>query len=98
MATKTKPKIETLYTIEEVCEILKVDGCSLRRWIKAGDVRAININPNKKGKAIIRIQQSTLDNMLGGDATANDATPERSRRRQTDKAKRKRLLTTNNYL
>jgi len=98
MATKTESKIETLYTLTEVCEILKVSRWTVGRWVDTGKLQAVNINPAKKGKAIMRVKQSTLDKMLGGNTPTDEDTPERSRRRQTVKAKRKRLLTTNNFL
>ncbi|HBJ36717.1 MAG TPA: hypothetical protein DDZ51_18565 [Planctomycetaceae bacterium] len=96
--TNAKPLIEPVYTIPEVCEILKLSRWTIGRWIDAGKIKAVNINPDKKGRRELRVKQSVLDKLLGGAATPDDEAPKRNHRRVADKAKRKRLLTTNNYL
>ena len=95
--TTAKPLIETLYTIPEVCQILKLSRWTIGRWIEAGKIKAVNINPDKKGRRELRVKQSVLDKLLGGLAVPDDEAPKRNRR-VVDKAKRKRLLTTSNYL
>lgn len=57
-----KKNIDSLLTIEEVAEVLRVSTRSVNRYIEAGKLRASKIG-------VWRIKQSDLDNFLN--ATSN---------------------------
>lgn len=47
-----------VYTIEEVAEVLKVHDRTVRRYIKAGDLKAVNLG--SAGQPNWRIQEDDL--------------------------------------
>ncbi len=53
-----------LLTVGEVARRLRVDSTTVRRWISQGTLEAIPLPHNGK-RRVYRIQQSTLDSLLG---------------------------------
>lgn len=60
---------EQYQTVKEIADLLKVNEATVRRWIKDGELRAIDI-----GKGW-RIGPEDLDAFLEGHATRPAATP-----------------------
>lgn len=59
-----------LLTVSEVAKILRVDGTTVRRWVKLGVLEAITL-PHVDKRQGYRIKRETLDKVLG--TTASDA-------------------------
>jgi excisionase family DNA binding protein len=55
---------DRLLTVREVANYLRVDDTTLRRWIKAGTLLAVEL-PHRGKRHAYRIRQSTLDQLLG---------------------------------
>jgi len=53
-----------LLTVREVAEYLRVDDTTVRRWIKANTLLAVEL-PRKGRRHAYRIRRSTLDELLG---------------------------------
>lgn len=53
-----------LLTVLEVAQILRVDGTTVRRWIKLGALEAV-ILPHMGERQGYRIKRETLDQMIG---------------------------------
>lgn len=53
-----------LLTVAEVAEILRVDGTTVRRWVKQGVLEAV-VLPHLNERQGYRIKRSTLDRLLG---------------------------------
>ena len=53
-----------LITVAEVAEILRVDGTTVRRWVKQGVLEAV-VLPHLNERQGYRIKRSTLDRLLG---------------------------------
>jgi excisionase family DNA binding protein len=51
--------METLYTIEEVAQLVKVNQGSVRRWIRDGKLKTVKIVGN------VRITESELNRLMG---------------------------------
>lgn len=51
---------EKLYTVEEIAAALSVHPETVRKWIKAGEIEAIDLG----GRAGYRISQAALDDFL----------------------------------
>ena len=51
--------MERYYSTREVCEILGIANRTIRRWIKEGRIRAVNINGRW------RIPESEIKRILG---------------------------------
>jgi excisionase family DNA binding protein len=54
-----------LLTVQEVARILRVDDTTVRRWVKAGVLEAVNL-PHANTRKTYRIRRETLERMLGG--------------------------------
>ncbi len=54
---------DTLLTVPEVAEQLRVDDTTVRRWIKQGALEAI-VLPHVNKRTAYRIRRSTLDAIL----------------------------------
>ena len=52
--------MEELYTIKEVCSILKTTRATIDRWRKENKIQVININGS------VRIKKSELERLLKG--------------------------------
>jgi excisionase family DNA binding protein len=59
----TQNPSETLLTVREIADRLRVDDTTVRRWIKNGVLEAITL-PHQGKRRAYRIQQSTLDTLL----------------------------------
>ncbi len=53
-----------LLTVAEVARILRVDGTTVRRWVKQGVLEAV-VLPHVNTRQAYRIKRETLDKMLG---------------------------------
>ncbi|HLZ60608.1 MAG TPA: helix-turn-helix domain-containing protein [Ktedonosporobacter sp.] len=53
-----------LLTVSEVARILRVDGTTVRRWVKQGALEAV-VLPHLKARAGYRIKRETVDKLLG---------------------------------
>lgn len=53
-----------LLTVHEVAVYLRVDDTTVRRWIKAGSLVAVEL-PHRGKRIGYRIKQSALDALLG---------------------------------
>ena len=53
-----------LLTISEVARILRVDGTTVRRWVKEGALEAV-VLPHVHKRQAYRIKRETLDKVLG---------------------------------
>jgi excisionase family DNA binding protein len=56
----TKMPNEVLYTVEDIARLLSVHPETVRKWIKAGELRAIKLG----GPAGYRISQSAYEQFL----------------------------------
>jgi excisionase family DNA binding protein len=63
----TQNPSETLLTVREIADRLRVDDTTVRRWIKNGILEAITL-PHQGKRRAYRIQQSTLDTLLASSA------------------------------
>ena len=52
-----------LLTVQEVAQILRVDGTTVRRWIKEGVLAAITL-PRTGVRQVFRVRRSTLEPLL----------------------------------
>jgi len=50
---------EKLYTINEVCEVLRISRDTYYEWVKKGKLTTIKLSKN-----VVRIKQSELDRLL----------------------------------
>ncbi|HEY7416539.1 MAG TPA: helix-turn-helix domain-containing protein [Ktedonobacteraceae bacterium] len=57
-----------LLTVDEVARILRVDGTTVRRWIKGGALQAV-VLPHAGERQAYRIKRETLNKMLKGGST-----------------------------
>ena len=53
-----------LLTVAEVARILRVDGTTVRRWVKQGVLEAV-VLPHVNTRQAYRIKRETLDRVLG---------------------------------
>ncbi|GCE14682.1 helix-turn-helix domain-containing protein [Tengunoibacter tsumagoiensis] len=53
-----------LLTVAEVARILRVDGTTVRRWVKQGVLEAV-VLPHVNTRQAYRIKRETLNKMLG---------------------------------
>lgn len=56
--------MNSLLTIPEVAEILKVDDTTVRRWVKQGTLEAV-ILPHMNERQAYRIKREVLNAVLG---------------------------------
>jgi len=52
-----------LLTVSEVAEILRVDGTTVRRWVKQGALEAV-ILPHMNDRQAYRIKRETVNKIL----------------------------------
>jgi excisionase family DNA binding protein len=52
-----------LLTVSEVAEILRVDGTTVRRWVKQGALEAV-ILPHMNERQAYRIKRETVNKIL----------------------------------
>jgi|SwirhirootsSR3_FD_contig_21_41313861_length_250_multi_3_in_0_out_0_1 excisionase family DNA binding protein len=52
-----------LLTVSEVAEMLRVDGTTVRRWLKIGALEAISL-PRVGTRRAYRIRRATIDMLL----------------------------------
>ena len=55
--------MEELLTVTEVAEILRVDPTTVRRWIKAGILKAVAL-PRRNKRTAFRIKRETVNELL----------------------------------
>jgi excisionase family DNA binding protein len=53
-----------LLTVSEVADILRVDGATVRRWIRQGVLEAV-VLPHVNKRQVMRIKRETLERVLG---------------------------------
>jgi excisionase family DNA binding protein len=61
--TMAEEREDELLTVREVARRLRVDGTTVRRWIKSGALEAITL-PHRGKRQAYRIKQSTMDTLL----------------------------------
>lgn len=61
-----------LLTVSEVARILRVDGTTVRRWVKQGVLEAIAL-PRVDKRQGYRIRRETLDKVLGTTISASQS-------------------------
>ena len=61
--------MERWVTVQQICEQLQVSDQTVRRWIKGGELPAMNIG----GKAGYRIRQADLDAFIERELAAKTA-------------------------
>jgi excisionase family DNA binding protein len=52
-----------LLTVREVSDILRVDGTTIRRWVKNGALEAVTL-PHLNKRMAYRIKRETVHNLL----------------------------------
>lgn len=57
-------KDNELLTVSEVAHLLRVDGTTVRRWIKQGTLSAVTL-PHVHERQAYRVRQATIDGLLG---------------------------------
>jgi excisionase family DNA binding protein len=62
--------MQDLLTIREVAQHLRVDGTTVRRWIKNGAMEAVEL-PHKGGRRAHRVRRATLEQVLSGSSGGN---------------------------
>ncbi len=55
--------MEDLLTVSEIAQALRVDGTTVRRWIKNGVLEAITL-PHRNKRQAYRVKRATLDKLL----------------------------------
>ena len=63
----------TLLTVHEVADILRVDDTTVRRWIKGGVLEAVAL-PHKGTRTAYRIPKETVDTLMAGNQLSRGAT------------------------
>jgi len=53
-----------LLTIQEVAGVLRVDGTTVRRWVKSGTIKAVAL-PHVGKRQAYRLKRETVDALLG---------------------------------
>jgi excisionase family DNA binding protein len=61
---KEKHMTDELLTVSEVARILRVDGTTVRRWVKLGVLEAVAL-PRVNVRQAYRIRRATLERVLG---------------------------------
>lgn len=59
---------DSLLTVHEVAQRLRVDDTTVRRWITQGSLSAVTL-PHYDKRRAYRVKQSTIDAMLSTSAT-----------------------------
>lgn len=59
--------ISHLLTIQEVAQYLRCDPTTVRRWVGKG-ILDVLVLPHTGKRRVYRVRQSTLDNILAGNA------------------------------
>lgn len=54
---------EELLTVAEVAHLLKVDATTVRRWIKQGILKAVDL-PRQRNRHSYRVKNSEIDTLL----------------------------------
>ena len=62
---------DDLLTVQEVADALRVDGTTVRRWIKGKMLEAV-VLPHVNERQAYRIRRSTVDAILQGRAFSGD--------------------------
>jgi len=55
--------VSTLYTVEEVADMLRVDAATVRRWVAKGLIEVVEL-PHEGKRTVVRISQRVLDQLL----------------------------------
>lgn len=55
--------MNSLLTVSEVAEILRVDATTVRRWVKNGVLEAV-VLPHARKRQAYRIKRETVENLL----------------------------------
>ena len=58
-----------LLTVTEVAQILRVDGTTVRRWVKTGALEAV-VLPHLRARQAYRIKRTTIEKLLGSQEQA----------------------------
>lgn len=58
-----------LLTVSEVANLLRVDGTTVRRWVKMGALEAV-VLPHVNERQAYRIRRSTLEKLIGSSVQA----------------------------
>jgi excisionase family DNA binding protein len=54
-----------LLTVREVADTLRVDGTTVRRWVKNGALEAVTL-PHRNSRLAYRIKRDTVTQLLNG--------------------------------
>ena len=65
-----------LLTVSEVANLLRVDGTTVRRWVKMGALEAV-VLPHVNERQAYRIRRSTLEKLIG--SQLQTAEPQKSK-------------------
>jgi excisionase family DNA binding protein len=57
--------MKDLLTTQEVAQILRVDGTTVRRWIRDGLLQAVAL-PSKGNRQVYRVRRASIETMIGG--------------------------------
>lgn len=57
------PHYDTLLTVREVAQRLRVDTTTVRRWIAQGILEAVSL-PHHGKRRVYRVRQQTLDHLI----------------------------------
>jgi excisionase family DNA binding protein len=60
-----------LLTVSEVANLLRVDGTTVRRWVKMGALEAV-VLPHVNERQAYRIRRSTLEKLIGSEIPAEE--------------------------
>jgi len=64
IALEKEKEMKELLTVREVARKLRVDGTTVRRWIKQGSLEAI-VLPHTNERQAYRVKSETMDTLLG---------------------------------
>jgi excisionase family DNA binding protein len=54
---------DRLLTVSEIAEVLRVDATTIRRWIKRGNMDALEL-PHRGNRRVYRVRRATIDRIL----------------------------------
>ncbi len=56
--------VEQMYTVGDVAKRVRVSRFTINRWIADGTLKAVDINPSSEGRAMYRIEDSVLQDLI----------------------------------
>ncbi|GER90611.1 hypothetical protein KDW_47730 [Dictyobacter vulcani] len=60
--------MNNLLTVSEVADMLRVDGTTVRRWVKVGVLEAVTL-PHTNTRQVYRIKRETVEKILLSSST-----------------------------